>query len=67
MSPWDGDEAEDNPKDLAAVWVARCCGSPPPILDMRSRGRPLEFESSELPALHRRHWGTELMAGGKDS
>ncbi len=49
MSPWDGDEAEDSPKDLAAVWVARCSGNPPPILDTRSRGRSLDFESSEWP------------------
>lgn len=45
MSPWDGDESDDSSKDLVAVWLARCRGTVPPVLDGRNRSRALDYDS----------------------
>jgi hypothetical protein len=51
MSPWDGDENDDNPNDLMAVWLARCTGTIPPVLDARSRSRALDYDSDTRPGM----------------
>eukprot|EP00884_Botryococcus_braunii_P022699 jgi/Botrbrau1/9112/Bobra.0305s0016.2 len=49
MSPWDGDENDDSPNELLAVWLARCNGVIPPVLDSRNRSRALDYDSDTRP------------------